>query len=166
MRDVDAAYLAGVIDSDGYITINRSVRRGKPYHYPQVGIAGTRREPHDLAARHFGGNVGRYQPKNSAHRAQFQWSRQGQSAVPVIEAVFPYLRIKVSQAVIALDLAQLVMDEAIGRDTGDPFPWFSSDFDPIHVREGMRAEMVDLNQSRKKTAGRTLDGRTWDGYPA
>ena len=56
------AYLAGMIDGDGYISITRSVRNGNEYFGPQVGIAGTRREPHDLAASIWGGVVSTYKP--------------------------------------------------------------------------------------------------------
>jgi hypothetical protein len=41
-------------------------------------------------------------PKNPLHRPQFQWSRQGASAVIVITAIQPYLRIKSDHAFLAL----------------------------------------------------------------
>lgn len=88
------AYLAGIIDADGYITINRSQRGRYVYHGPQIGIAGTRREPHDLAASIWGGNVGCYHPKIIGHLPQFQWSRQGSAAVIAIEDLLPFLRVK------------------------------------------------------------------------
>lgn len=142
----DLAYIAGMIDGDGYITINRSVRKGRAYHYPQVGIAGTRREPHDFAASIWGGSVNAYVPRNTAHRPQFQWTRQGASAIAVIEAIAPYLRVKVDQAFLALDLWQHLCD----GQGDDPFPWFSSAYDPLAVRDRMREDMVGLNQSRNR----------------
>lgn len=83
----EAAYLAGMIDGDGFITITRSVRAGKVYHGPAIGIAGTRRQPHDLAASLWGGTVSRYVPTNPQHRPQFQWSRQGAVAAQAILAI-------------------------------------------------------------------------------
>lgn len=178
------AYLAGMIDADGYITIHRSSRqRQGVYHAPQIGIAGTRREPHDLAASIWGGNVGFYQPADPRHLGQYQWSRQGAAAVPVIEAVRPYLLIKRAQADLALDL-WMHLEEGRGT-TDDPFPRFRADYDAIAARDAMRSEMIDLNLSRsrlrapddpaanrtamrpvgKKAAGRVLDGRTWDEMP-
>jgi hypothetical protein len=160
------AYLAGMIDGDGYITINRSVRAGKVYHAPQVGIAGTRREPHDLAASLWGGTVSCYAPANPGHRHQFQWSRQGGVAARIIELLEPYLLIKREHAWLALQLWEHLEE---GR-FDDPFPWYGPHFDPSHERDRMRDEMVDLNQSRgrlrKKAAGRLLDGATHDGFPA
>lgn len=159
------AYLAGMIDADGYITITRANRRGRLYHAPQVGIAGTRPAPHALAASIWGGTISRYEPRNPLHGAQYQWCRVGAAAVPVIEAIFPYLRVKVDQAALAIELWQHVEDGK--RD--DPFPWFGPSYDPIAAREALRDEAIDLNQSRsrvgKKAAGRLLDGVAHDGFP-
>lgn len=144
-----AAYLAGVIDSDGFITIQRSRHAAYPdkvYYGAQVGISGTRSEPHDLASSLFGGKVSSYTPKNPKHRVQHQWSRIGRGAVPVIEAVRPYLRIKQEQADLALCLQEHVED---GR-CEEPYPWFGPDYDPdVHSRL-LWAQVVDLNQSRRR----------------
>lgn len=151
------AYLAGVIDSDGYITVHRSTRNGKAYYAARIGIAGTRREPHDLAASLWGGNVSHYQPKNPRHRGQFQWSRTGDTAVGPITDVQPYLRIKQEQARIALEAQEHVLH---GRGD-DPYPWMLPDYDPGTFLAELRDEVVHVfNQ------GRRLDGRTWDEYPA
>jgi hypothetical protein len=160
------AYLAGMIDGDGYITINRSERAGKVYHAPQVGIAGTRREPHDLAASLWGGAVSCYAPSNPRHRPQFQWSRQGAAAADIIRSLEPYLLVKREHAWLALELWEHI---ELGRDE-DPFPWFGPHFDPAAQRDEMRVQMIEINQSRnrvgKKTAGRLLDGREWNEVPA
>lgn len=156
------AYLAGVIDSDGYITINRSERKGLVYHGPQIGIAGTRRQPHDLAASIWGGNVGCFVPKNRLHRPQFQWTRQGASAVSVIEALYPYLLVKIDQADLALELWDHTEE---GRWTkSDPYPWFGPHYDPIEHRDDLRAQMIGLNQSRNRS-GRLLDGVEYNSMP-
>lgn len=159
------AYLAGMIDGDGYITINRSARGGKVYHAPQVGIAGTRREPHDLAASLWGGAVSCYAPVNPNHRPQFQWSRQGSQAASIIRAIQPYLLVKREHADLALELWEHIEE---GR-AEDPFPWYGPYFNPSRERDEMRSMMIGLNQSRnrvgKKLAGRLLDGVEHNGYP-
>jgi hypothetical protein len=157
------AYIAGMIDGDGYITINRSVRAGRVYHAPQVGIAGTRREPHDLASSLWGGKVSRHLPKNPAHRPQFQWSRQGEAAAIILRAILPFLLVKVEHAWLALEL----WDHIEEGKSDDPFPWFGPSFDPSTQRDDMRNQMIDLNQSRNRArrAGRHLDGRTHDEFP-
>lgn len=159
------AYLAGMIDGDGYITITRSVRAGKEYFGAQVGIAGTRPEPHQLAASIWGGVVSRYEPANPNHRAQYQWQRMGASAVVAIQAIYPYLLIKKEHAELALELHDYVCEAR----SEDPFPWFGPNFDPLARMRAMRDEMIAMNQSRnrvgKKAAGRLLDGDQLDGFP-
>lgn len=151
------AYLAGVIDSDGYITIHRSTRKGVTYFAARIGITGTRPEPHRLAAGLWGGKVSKHVPKNPSHRVQYQWSRTGDGAIVPILAVRPWLLVKAEQARIALELQEHVIQ---GRGD-DPFPWFGPGYDPRPYREERRAEIVEA----MKAAGRELDGRTWDEFP-
>ena len=159
------AYIAGIIDGDGYISITRSIRKGVEYFGAQVGISGTRREPHDLASTLFGGRVSAYKPKNLRHRTQFQWSRVGSGAVEVIRAIEPYLLIKKEHALLAMALHDHVT-EARGEDA---FPWFGPDHDPMREARNMREEMISLNQSRnrigKLKAGRLLDGVDHSEFP-
>lgn len=140
------AYLAGVIDSDGYITINRSIHKGRYYFGAVIGVSGTRREPHDLAASVWGGKVGRYVPKNPAHRPQFQWSRMGSPAAVAISEVLPFLRVKERQAWLALECQEHVHN---GRGP-DPYPEFLPEYDPTSSLMAMREEMVTvLNQDKR-----------------
>lgn len=177
MTDLDLAYLAGVIDCDGYVTIWSSLKsnagRAKPntYYAVKVGIAGTRRQPHDLAASLFGGNVSCYVPKNGQHRPQFQWSATGPTATAFLGGVRPYLRVKDKQADLALQF-QLVLEEHIReqRETQKP---------PYRVTEAMQVKRNELWQAMrvlngtegrvsrigKRAAGRLLDGREWNEVP-
>lgn len=140
------AYLAGVIDSDGHITVHKSTRKGVAYYCARVGIAGTRRQPHDLAASYWGGTVSRYVPENSRHRAQFQWSRSGDAALGICYELLPYLRIKEPQAWLAID----VQEHVIAGRGPDPYPWFAPDYDPTADLDRMRDEVVQiLNQGRR-----------------
>lgn len=165
-EQITLAYLAGMIDGDGYISIVRSVRGGKEYFGAQIGIAGTRPEPHQLAASIWGGAVSRYEPVNPKHRPQYQWSRQGKVAAAVITAIEPYLLIKRDHAALALELHEHAQDVR----AEDAFPWFGPDYDPITRMRAMREEMIALNQSRnrigKKLAGRALEGQLHTDFPA
>lgn len=154
--ELTLAYMAGVIDSDGFISITHSVRKNVHYFAPVIGIAGTRPAPHELAASLWGGAVRAHTPKNPCHRVQYQWSRQGAAAADAIVALRPYLRVKSAQADLALQCFEHVL---FGRGD-DPYPWMSPDYDPTADLTEMRSEMVAvLNQARH------LDGRTWDEYP-
>lgn len=100
----DLIYLAGFIDADGCVTINRSRRGDRVYYGAVVGISGTRRTPHDLAASIWGGKVWCWQPANPLHRPNFQWARQGLSAVKALRDLQPYLRLKAEQTALAIML--------------------------------------------------------------
>ncbi|AHH20775.1 hypothetical protein NONO_c59990 [Nocardia nova SH22a] len=128
---IDLAYLAGMIDADGYIGAN--ISRTKRYVGATVGITGCRREPHDLAVQLFGGQVSTYLPKHdrAGHRPQHHWQRTGQQTVPVITAVLPYLRVKRDQAYAALELQERVAERRLERTSEDPYPWFGPDYDPF-----------------------------------
>lgn len=124
------AYLAGYIDGDGYITATSSLHSGRRYVGAVVGLSGTVRIPHDLAASLFGGNVRVYVPRNVRHRPQFQWQRYGRSAEPVLRAVLPYLRIKADQAALALVLEEQLAEARDMRAFDDPYPWMGPGYDP------------------------------------
>ena len=160
IEPITLAYLAGMIDADGYITVQRSQHKGRLYYGAKVGIAGTRREPHDLAASLWGGKVSCYHPSNGIHLPQFQWSRSGRAAAAIIAELLPYLRIKSDQAMVALQLDEHVN---FGR-SDDPYPWFGPDYDPTQLSNELflEAKALNLRKPRGRNA-RLLDG---DATPA
>lgn len=155
------AYLAGVIDSDGYISAQIGKQTGTVYVAPVVGIAGTNRAPHDLAASLFGGNVGTYLPhgERAGNRLQYQWQRYGRKSVPVIEAILPYLRVKADQAHLALWLNEMLEEARGERRSDDPYPWFGPYYEPGRDLLMAAQEIRDLNLRGYRAH------RTWDEYP-
>ncbi|MFI1194041.1 hypothetical protein ACH4T9_12400 [Micromonospora sp. NPDC020750] len=141
------AYLAGVVDSDGYITAAVTKYKGRKFFGASVGIAGTRREPHDLAASLFGGNVRIYFPRGSRqhHRPQFQWQRYGRSALPMLLAIRPFLRVKSEQADLAIELEEMADEARDMRSQDDPYPWFGPNFDPLAAIGCQAADIRALN---------------------
>lgn len=139
MADFDPlvlAYLAGVVDSDGYITITRTPRAQSTYYAARIGIAGTRSASHELAAKTFGGTVRCYD--NRDNRPQYQWHRVGPAAAVAIEAVAPFLRVKREQAVLAL---RLQLHVSAGEQS----------IEALAEREAMHQSMVlDLNEWRRR----------------
>lgn len=144
--ETDLAYLAGMVDADGYITIQRSKHKDRLYHAPKLGITGTRREPHDLAASFWGGGISVTYPKNKDHKPCFLWSRTGLVAMRIIEAIEPFVRVKRAQVLLSYDLWEHL---ELGRGE-DPFPCFGPNYDPVPTRDEMWAQMVVLNDSRNR----------------
>lgn len=163
MRDIDLAYLAGVVDADGYVTATASTHKGRKYFGAQVGITGSRREPHDLAVSIFGGKVSSYRPNRDRahHLTQHHWQINGRKAVPIIQALLPYLRIKAHRAQLVLMLQEQVDLLREFREMGDPAPWMPANWDPT---PSLMAMVEEIRETGVR-AGRELDGRTWDQYP-
>lgn len=115
------AYLAGIIDADGHITVSKANRRlasgtVATYFTPRVGITGTRNAPHELAKTTFGGSLSRQVPKDPAHRLVWFWAIEGGQAAAALRLLLPYLRVKVEQAKVAIELAEvLAVQAAAGR---------------------------------------------------
>lgn len=151
------AYLAGVVDADGYVTATRSVRKGVAYYAAQVGITGSCREPHDLASEVFGGNVNAHSPggERSHHRTQFRWQVGGTKAAPIIEALLPYLRIKRDRAILVLHLQEELNDRRLmlRENPDDPYPWAPAGYDPSPSFDAL---VEDIRSS--------VSGGSWDEY--
>lgn len=112
--DLDLAYAAGVIDSDGYFSIGR--KRGPeraggrlPNYYDlkvgcnQIGDL----IPRWLAETFGVGGVYRCEP-NGRSGGWFSWLAQSQKAGTVAEALVPWLRLKREQAEVAVEFCAVL----------------------------------------------------------
>ena len=116
MRDIDLAYLAGVIDSDGSIMIRRRsyevrvLRNAQNVQYAEcIAVHQTEPEAIELFKEVFGGTT--YLEKRSRrkpqHRPQHIWMVTHRQAAIVAKALLPYLRIKRRQGEIVLALREV-----------------------------------------------------------
>lgn len=108
------AYLAGVIDSDGYITIKRlsyNIRVAKDStnatYSEMVGIKQTSNEAIVLINELFGGHLGIEKPNTPNGKPLYRCQLTNKKAVEFIKCIYPYLRIKKKQAEILLRLREL-----------------------------------------------------------
>jgi hypothetical protein len=100
----ELAYCAGVIDSDGTIGVKRStyaMRHGKcaqPTFSERVCVKQVTPEAVDLLYRLFGGT--KYYAAASAEKGKrlYVWQVTDRKAATCLQAVLPYLRIKLRQA--------------------------------------------------------------------
>ncbi|MBP6997917.1 MAG: hypothetical protein KBB39_17420 [Phycicoccus sp.] len=114
MSDMDIAYAAGVIDSDGYIGVKRSdyaqrVRgdAGQPVYAPRVMVKQVTPEAVTLLHDLFGGYRGDARPSAARGRPLFTWEAHSANAMRACEAVLPHLRIKREQALNAIECGRL-----------------------------------------------------------
>jgi hypothetical protein len=122
------AYFAGAIDADGFITVQRSVKRSLPwqptYFEAKVGFTGTAAPTvQNLLREAFGGSVYMHQPKNPAHKAWWTWRASGTNAETALVAILPFLQTKGEQAKFAIELIRMQREQwdAIKRTTKPPY---------------------------------------------
>jgi len=102
MNLLEIAYAAGVIDSDGWISISPSPSSYKVL----VGLAQVEPQAVKLLSSLFGGTVSlkKYSdPKRFSSRPMYTWRIEGKTAKKALFELLPYLRIKNAQARLALD---------------------------------------------------------------
>ncbi len=105
IRQTDLAYTAGVIDSDGCITINKN--KGLYYLYPRVSIGQIDSEALDFIKNIF--NFVKYKKGRTQNNRQFyDLIICGKKAKPVLQLILPYLKIKKKQAKIVIKLCDLI----------------------------------------------------------
>lgn len=96
------AYLAGVVDSDGWIGIRRTRTRWADTYQPGVAVKQVTPEAVSLAHATFGGHLWQQAPGATRGRPLWTWGVTAAAVVPVLRSLRPYLRIKAAQADNAL----------------------------------------------------------------
>ncbi len=91
LSSVDAAYLAGLIDADGSITL---VLRKKPHRQPVVSVSNTDynlvRWPHKITNA---GHISTKSEKKKAyHKTAYIWAAHSNQALDILKQILPYLK--------------------------------------------------------------------------
>lgn len=112
---VDAAYLAGILDGEGNIRL-AGRGRGK-YITPCVQVTNTRYELLTWLQDRFGGSIYRNKESRPTRKPYWVWSVAGQKALHVVRVARPYLLLKIEQADILLSLKRYSTSErdSLGR---------------------------------------------------
>jgi hypothetical protein len=111
------AYLAGIIDVDGYIFIGRRIKhpRGNSqpdsYSYiPTIGISSTSLVVPDLFQETFPARRREFHPKDTKFTGWHWWEAAHEAARRPLISLAPFLRIKHRQAELVLLLLDLIAD--------------------------------------------------------
>ena len=111
--ELETAYLAGAVDADGFLSIQRTKRRIRSgttstYYIAKVGFAGTiSQEVHLILKERFGGNIYESTPKNPRHKPVSYYQASGPQAYKAAVALRPYLRMKRQQAVLICEFVPM-----------------------------------------------------------
>ncbi len=133
MNREELAYAAGVIDSDGCISMERSTIR--------VTVTNTKEELPQWFEQRLGGYTYKQTPKNLRWRTTHYWVIQGEQAIQLLTQIRQWLVIKREQANVAIQYwtETQALRQYVGR--GHPRSAELRSFD-----EGLRARMRVLNR--------------------
>ena len=111
MNETTKAYLAGILDADGYFTIKRSTYhmrvRGDssvPVFSEKVGMKQVVPIAIDLLHEYFGGYKRIEKPSAKNGKPLHAWSVTDKKACNLVRTLLPYLRIKRKQAELLIEL--------------------------------------------------------------
>jgi hypothetical protein len=112
LSDVDAAYLAALIDGEGSISMNKTHtndnNRNTTYCL-RVKITNTFPGIMDWVALVVGhGNVCKAKKYHSHYKQSWTWSIVGRRAIDLLYQIYPYLRIKKLQAEVVFEYAKTI----------------------------------------------------------
>lgn len=107
--DIDRAYLAGLLDGEGHISISLlSTPNGGKRHVLVVGITNTYLPALEELAELWGASVGHIRQRSPQRRraGEIKWTTA--AAATILREVQPFLRIKHAQCAVALAFRELI----------------------------------------------------------
>jgi hypothetical protein len=104
LPDTTRAYIAGVYDGEGSMYIGLQSRsRSTPLHFLEISIANTDRSLLEWIQAQCGGRVSRKaNVKDKRYKPGWTWKASAQQAALFLEWLSPFLRVKSSQAEVAI----------------------------------------------------------------
>ena len=125
-READLAYLAGLVDGEGCISIKHN--KSNNVFFPWVAVGMTQLEGLELLVEMFGGKI-REDRTSNRKSVMYRWEQNKRDVVVhVLSSLLPYLRVKKALAILVLA--------------------FCSDGEPVKV--GGRSRTSVKEQERRK----------------
>lgn len=138
LSDVDLAYIAGFLDGEGSITIHENCKpspRGlNPNHTMQVSIGNTDPRVIEWIHSKFGGSLCR-RKQRPGHKPVLQWIIRAAMALPFLELIRPFVRMKCDQIDLAIEFQRSKKMAGPRKITVEKVNW----------RESQRVRLRELN---------------------
>lgn len=102
-KEIKKAYLAGILDGEGYFGIRKHRKNGNtnPRYQEEIKVSMVERQPIEMLKEIFGGNISM---QKGTHRPLFRYEANDKIAFRVCKALFEYLIIKKKNAKILLTM--------------------------------------------------------------
>jgi hypothetical protein len=148
------AYFAGAIDADGFISIQKSVRKNRSqvphvYYNAKIGLTSTNNTAVlSLLKENFGGSIYTYKPTNPNHRPWSVWQTSDKQARDILMVLQPYFMAKKRQAEILIDFINIcdAQWQLIKRTQKAPYHITA---EMIALREHYWEQVATLNSIKK-----------------
>jgi hypothetical protein len=139
LNEIDYAYLAGMLDADGCIQINRKTAYESNNVYALVVSVSQCDNliPYYLLSK-FGGNVFDYTSRNINRKKMARWTIGSFKAKELLEKVLPYLVLKKSRAIVAIKFQETVAKRGFRKSVSGELSV---------ARDSMYSELKELNRS-------------------
>ena len=107
-NEIKLAYLAGIIDGEGSISISDNRKTQKKMHFTtQLSITSTDEILLKWITTNFGGKYSSYTPKQLAKNTRknaYKWQVSGKMLATLLNSVLPYLVIKTREAEVMIEM--------------------------------------------------------------
>ncbi len=119
IKETDLAYAAGVIDSDGCISICNEMRNDRPHSYHRLNVRVCTIDTRLLNwfKITFGGNTYLQNKPHGNRKACYAWQKRDNPAAEFLTAILPYLIYKQDQAKVALQFREYKENHKTDRFT-------------------------------------------------
>ena len=141
MKKTDLAYVAGLFDGEGSISIVKNKKWNN--HTLQISLGSTDEWICQSLKMMFGGNISLKNETHDGIRACWQWSNGSRKAYNTLLLIVPYLRIKRPQAEIAIKFQKAKIERAFGKGLNK----FLTDEERA-VREAQRILVMGMNKPK------------------
>lgn len=134
------AYLAGIIDGEGSITVSYRKRSGYPKRFPRASLAiyNTNLNLLYWIKSSFGGSVHVYKSRNHNWKPSGCINFGDVASAELLKKLLPFLVIKTEQAKILIAMQETKMPASSGRKLGVPESI-------LKKRESLRVQLQTLN---------------------
>lgn len=121
MEKIDLAYLAGLIDGEGYIGIKLTRRKDarSPIYHERIQVRMVHEQAIAFLARRLGGNYYLERPHSAQGRSLYCWQASDALAAKILASLLPFLRVKRTSALTVLRLRKSKADPR-ARRRGSP----------------------------------------------
>ena len=103
MKDTNLAYIAGLFDGEGTVTLSR-LHKNDRFRAPVVSVSSTSLSLLEYLKKHYGGYISTHKTYQSHHKPSFSWKLQRNSALAFLTSIKPYVQEEEKQRRIDLIL--------------------------------------------------------------